>query len=669
MKISFRNIAFILAILAIAYFPIWSFIFSLKNDFFTQYFLQRFFIGQTISGHQFPLWNPYFNYGLPVYNDMNGGFWYPLTWLNGLLTGYNAYSFTIEEILHFPIAALGIYALGKYYGWQKTTGIIAAISYGCCGYFIAHTQHYNWITGAAWLPWCLLTMYKCMDNRSIKNLSAGAIVFSLFISGSHPGLIIGGLYFFVFMSAIHLGESKNWKTNLVNLLFLVALVSFTVGGLIFSYAEILPLFTRSGKIAGELIAANATPPGSFLSFFLPLPYTQVANEITMNNHYSGLLVMVSIFAGIFVNRKRSYLFLFAIAVFFFFLSTDFSISVFLINKLPLLSYIRLSGELRIFGIVAIIIFGAHHLDQLVVHNKIILRNVALILSASLASLALIIFISNYASINVSRIFQAMLNASDREQLKQAIHHIGFREALVIQAFLQSILLLLMALATMKKPQLLIWLVGVDMIMATLLNLPFTGVSMRPVSEIQAQLNKSPDGFPVPFTFSEKNIYSVYPTTDLTIGNWSFYSKQIAIDQWHPYPILLKTTHEYFERSHKNLIDLGKGFLFTENDSSKFQLQQFSPDKFQVSVDAIDDDRLIIKQNLYPGWKTTVNNSVIIPDTAYYSFPSIPIKKGHNEISYEFRKPLVTFLFILYWAVLLLLVIALVATTMHNRRSK
>ena len=43
-----KNIAFIITAIAIAYFPLWSSMFSRKNDFYTQYFLQRFFIGESI---------------------------------------------------------------------------------------------------------------------------------------------------------------------------------------------------------------------------------------------------------------------------------------------------------------------------------------------------------------------------------------------------------------------------------------------------------------------------------------------------------------------------------------------------------------------------------------------------------------------------------------------
>ena len=98
---------------------------------------------------------------------------------------------------------------------------------------------------------------------------------------------------------------------------------------------------------------------------------------------------------------------------------------------------------------------------------------------------------------------------------------------------------------MKKEQWLTWLVGIDLVLATLLNLPFTGVSMRHVSAIQAIIDQSPAGFPIPSTGPEKNIYSAFPATDTLTGNWSAYSKQVAIDKWHPYPIQLSIIPKIF----------------------------------------------------------------------------------------------------------------------------
>ena len=665
-----RNIIFILSVIAIAYLPIWSFVFSLKNDFYTQYFLQRFFIGESITAHQFPLWNPYFNYGLPVYNDMNGGFWYPLTWINGLLTGYNAYSFAIEEVIHFPIAAAGMYLLARHLQLGLAAKIMAAISYACCGYFVAHTQHYNWITGAAWLPWCLLAIYRCTDKPSLINFCLGGLTFSLFISGAHPGLIIGGIYFFAIMWAIYMNEKGNFLSAGKNLIGLISVVTLCMAGLIYSYSEIIPLFTRSGKISAGIITNFSTPPGSFFSFFLPLPYTQIrGEEITMNNLYAGLLMIVSVIAGITRNRKRTDLFYIAAAVFFFLISTNLPVSVFIITKLPLLQYVRLNGEMRIFGMIALMVYGAIQFDYLIRYHKIFLRNFALALSACLFMVCAFTLLTQPESARlISRLPAQLLQSGNREALKESIHAIGFTEAVAMQSALQCILLLLLAVAIEKKQQWLRWIVAADMILATLLNMPFTGVSMRPVAEIQALLDKAPKGFPAPYTGPEKDIYLSYPGTDTLIGNWSFYGKQIAIDEWAHYPMILQITKKYFDAAHQSLKQQDKPFVFT-NGGRQVILEKYSPDNFTFLVETENNDRLIIKQNLYPGWETTVNKELFSPDTAFYTFPSIHLQKGTNHVTYSFNKPVLNVLFILYWACLITMASLLITGTFYQKRNR
>lgn len=645
-----KTITFIISVIALAYAPLWTSVFSLKNDFYTQYFLNRFFIGESIHSWQFPLWNPYFNYGLPVYNDMNGGFWYPATWLNGLLTGYSAYSFALEETLHFPIAAAGFYLLAKKFKLQQAVCVISAISYACSGYFVAHIQHYNWITGAAWLPFCILALYRCIDKVSLFNLCLGGISFSLFISSSHPGLIIGGLYFFMFMALIYLYEKGNWIRSGKNLLFLLGLVMVSMAGLIFSYAEIIPLFTRSGKTNIDIIRSFSTPPEAFFSFLLPLPYAQTEprwGEITMNNLYLGLLIISAVIAGITKNRKTTDLFYLAVASFFFLISTNTSISLFFISKFPLLQYVRLNGEMRIFGMLALIIYGSLQLDHLLSIDKIRLRNISALLAFALfCTILFILFRHQETAPNIGTLILRLFETNNREALKQAIHSIGFFETAVLQSIIQCLLLLLFCVALMRKYSWLKWIVAADLIMATLLNMPFTGVSMRPVKDIQALLNKSPAGFPLPSTGPEKDIYEAYPHTETLTGNWSFYGKEIAIDEWAHYPMILQTTRNYFDSAHSTLKKEQKSFVFTEKNNT-VKLDAFSPDYFDFKVNTITDDRLIVKQNLYPGWKFRVNNQKASPDTMFYSFPVITLKKGENTVTMQFKKPLVTILFLFY----------------------
>jgi hypothetical protein len=329
--------------------------------------------------------------------------------------------------------------------------------------------------------------------------------------------------------------------------------------------------------------------------------------------------------------------------------------------------VRLSGELRIFGILPLLIYGSLQLNYFIEKDTKTIQRAAFFLALCIFVVLLISMISHKGHVTViSGIAGDLWHEGTRARLKETLHHMGFMDALSIQLSLQCIMLLLMAAVFRYKPVLITWLVALDLIMASLLNMPFTGVSMRPVSAIQAILNRSPEGFPAPSSSPEKDIYLNYPDTDTLTGNWSFYSKQIAIDHWSKYPIVLKNSREYFDLSHQQLKIAGLPYVFSTNGTAIIKTEKFSPSRFHFDVLAVQDDSLVIKQNLYPGWITKVNEQPVITDTAYYAFPKIALQKGRSLVSHEFRKPLLKWLFGWYWSCLMLLSIMLIASGTFSR---
>jgi hypothetical protein len=69
-----KTALFLFVVLVLAFLPVASFLFFLKNDAFNGYFPSRFFISESLRSEHFPWWNPYINFGLPQYGDMNSGF-------------------------------------------------------------------------------------------------------------------------------------------------------------------------------------------------------------------------------------------------------------------------------------------------------------------------------------------------------------------------------------------------------------------------------------------------------------------------------------------------------------------------------------------------------------------------------------------------------------------
>ena len=66
--------AILLLILIVAYLPVSTFYFGMKNDAFSDNFPNKFFLTEAIRSGHLPLWNPYINFGFPVYADLGFAF-------------------------------------------------------------------------------------------------------------------------------------------------------------------------------------------------------------------------------------------------------------------------------------------------------------------------------------------------------------------------------------------------------------------------------------------------------------------------------------------------------------------------------------------------------------------------------------------------------------------
>src|SRR6476620_8137386 len=100
---SSRPLLIFILFVFIAYLPVFLPYFHVKNDLITQNLPTRFFMGESIFSNTFPWWNPYINFGLPQYGDMNNGYWNPVIWIIAKLFGYNVFTITLEEVIYIII--------------------------------------------------------------------------------------------------------------------------------------------------------------------------------------------------------------------------------------------------------------------------------------------------------------------------------------------------------------------------------------------------------------------------------------------------------------------------------------------------------------------------------------------------------------------------------------
>ena len=371
-----KIIFFFIAVLIIAYLAITSFLFSLKNDAFTGYLPPKFFMSESIHAGYFPLWNPYINFGIPQYGDMSSGYWSPITWLVAATLGYNAYTLTLEVLFYILLGGIGMYLLCGNWITEKRIRIIAGIAVMCCGYNIGHLQHFNWISGAAFIPWCLWSYLALLKKLSTKNMLQTVLLFYLLVASAHPGIIISSFYFFV--AVLLFSFFKNEKGLSVKALLkrysyahVILLVLFLLlsAGMITGYLDILPFFVRGEKISLTASLSNPTNMQSWISVLLP--FATVKNDAffhtdpSMRNCYFGLTLLL-FFVLACLNKKSSWQKFFMLAgLFFALLSLGGIFKVIAYKFVPFIGYVRLNGEFRIFSLMCFIIIAAIELDKFI----------------------------------------------------------------------------------------------------------------------------------------------------------------------------------------------------------------------------------------------------------------------------------------------------------------
>ena len=652
---SVKTIFAFLLILFVAYLPVSTFLFFIKNDAFNGYFPPKFFMSESLHAGHLPLWNPYINYGIPQYGDMSSGYWNPLTWLIAGTVGYNVYTFTIEVLAYLFIGGIGMYKLCGYFKLQNKVRFIAAIAYMCCGYNVGHLQHFNWLSGAAFLPWCVWSYLLLQQNFSIKNILQSVLLFYLFISSAHPGITIGAFYFFIALSIFLFFKNKNEsgltkrikKFVITNSVLLIVLIILSAG-MIVGYMDILPYFSRGDKVLLTESLKSPASPQSWISALLPLTTTKndsfFATDISMRNIYFSLTLLLFFFLSIFQKNSWQKFFLYT-GIAFLLLSSGGIFKTFAYKFIPLIGYVRLNGEFIIFSLLCFIIIAAIELNKFIVEQKEFKGRIKWIYYSFEIILFVCIAFGLYKTINNHQgILYSFKNIASQNgsslKLKALIDSITFYDALWLQGIIQLFLIWGIKWCLIQRNwNYLARIVVADIVLATLLNLPFTGVGQASVADVQRVLNKSSKGIPIPALqpVIKNDTISIYEKG--LVGDWSLYNKQIGVTREVSYPIRLNNTIKYFDTVETNpSLSLAQNdFLFSKNlNDTKPIVISFTGNKIVFTVNAADTGRIIYQQAFYPFW--FYDNGKEKKEVQQYAtnFIAVPIAKGENKIEITFE---------------------------------
>jgi hypothetical protein len=138
---------------------------------------------RAVAEGTWPVWNPYFSFGLPLWEDPAVQIAYPPTWLNLVLMPATYY--TLFALGHSWLGALGLYAFLRAMGIGRAAAFLGGAVWCCSGPFVSAVSLFHHYASSSWMGWVLYAVVRLIDHPCAGNaLRLGAIAATLALAGS-----------------------------------------------------------------------------------------------------------------------------------------------------------------------------------------------------------------------------------------------------------------------------------------------------------------------------------------------------------------------------------------------------------------------------------------------------------------------------------------------------
>lgn len=634
----------LLIVLLLAYLPISTLHFAMKNDAFSDNFPDKYLLSQALHSGVFALWNPYMNFGFPIYADPGFAFWNPITWFFAAM-GYSAYTLTIEVLLYIYLAGIFMFRLGKWLQFSLPVAFIVACMYMCSGFFIGSIQYINFITGAAFLPLLIQSFLQLVDKSNLSNAAMFALSFACVAAGGHPAIPIGAVYMLIvlFISIVLFQPAfiKNFKSFLLFLLISMFLFLLIASPALYSYASIWNVYGRNAPQQDFEITNIGFSVTSLISFLFPFATTAHTeffnNDVAMRNAYFSLPGLTGIFFAFKTKKKLVYSFLVtAFVMFVLCLGGDFKESLY--KHLPFLNYVRTNGEYRVFVILLLCLVSGFGLSHLINYKKEIIKLRYILKYFIAACLLLIIGIGVLFRNEISTFFTSVFNQHLAASfIKDFYKSLNFSAALIVSLTISIVISLFIVSSKKLSVRSFIILIIIDLSINAFLCLPVTGVGTITVKQVQSFYNSNPAGIPIPSFTAIKDIDTLSEKLTGLVGSASYYNKKIGTTKLTDYPSYFKSTDEFFKSSYKDNV-LSKPYLFLLKDqrNQSIKVTYFSPQRINIRIQSTKNDSLVFLQNNYRFWQAFNNGKHVPISTAFNTFISIPVSPGLHSIQLMYK---------------------------------
>lgn len=693
---------------------------TLKYDILDGYLPGHFFLSECLRNNIFPLWNPYQQLGFPVYADLINTH-YIVNQCIARLFPYTNITFHVLFVVYLILAGTGAFQLARKLAVSERMSLLIGIAYPLSGFFTGNAQHMQFIIGAAWLPFALLFFIKLADDGRVKQMLQFVLFTCLLITGGYPptaillAYILAVLYVVLIIRFLRERRARHAVVFSMNLLAGVFLIIALCSGLIISLWQSSPFVFRYGQLAYETSVTNPFTPGSLISLISPLTPAVKPDlfntDLSMNNLYFGTPLLMLFLYGLFHRQNIQGWFLLSTGSLILLISfgDHFFLHKYLYDHLPLFDKFRHPSNLRIFTILAFLLYAGIQVTR---YNPVDDGN------GSLFRKTYCLFLCIIAAawvLSAAVILRRAAGPVDFMPTLEALYRdygifgpLFFQTSLIL--ILNTVWLYFMVIR--RKPALFFPLAlavtTVEMIAFTQLNIRYTVTAEYNPWEIRHFLRDRPRGFPLP------DHHLLADNTDQSVSNvplihnTNTYAKTVSPDVRYPFTLngfqMLANDSVLFENSIRNPLLYLADTVIPERNYNKMKVSSgkssdhryalvsdsvydglpenfcinppgkghvicryFSPVNLRFETQSAYAGLAVLLQNNYPGWKVFIDGKETSHFTVNHTLIGIKLPPGKHEISYRYENRLYSYAAVISSVLFyLLLLLVIVLTMLENR---
>ncbi|HYR29527.1 MAG TPA: hypothetical protein VEU30_13735, partial [Thermoanaerobaculia bacterium] len=148
-----------------------------KGDLFVYHFPMKKVVRDLVFAEGLPHWNPAYHAGQPLAANPAYELFYPPQWLV-LLPSY-PWAFQLHIVVHFALAAIGMYLLLRSLELRAGAAILGAIAFAFGAPYLSLLTRLPFLFAMTWMPWVLLFARRASITKAPRDIALGALVFGM----------------------------------------------------------------------------------------------------------------------------------------------------------------------------------------------------------------------------------------------------------------------------------------------------------------------------------------------------------------------------------------------------------------------------------------------------------------------------------------------------------